>query len=51
VAAPTPLLIAPGAHSFPVPLAGPPLAHPAALRPVAPFPSSVQGAEPARLAR
>jgi hypothetical protein len=51
VAVPTPLLLAPGAHSFSVALAGPPLVQPADLRPVAPIPSSVQGAEPTGLAR
>ncbi|HEX6608352.1 MAG TPA: hypothetical protein VF276_15735, partial [Chloroflexia bacterium] len=45
IAVPTPLLLAPGEHRFAVALPGPSLAPPLALRPVVPFPSSLQGAE------
>jgi hypothetical protein len=51
VAVPTPLLLPPGEHTFAVALPGSPLVPPVALRPVVPFPSSLQGAAPAGQAR
>ena len=51
VAVPTPLLLAPGDHTFAVALPGPPPVQPTALQPVVPFPSSLQGAAAVGMAR